>query len=113
MTHFVDVWINCPDKPTAEAIAEACIAEACIADKLAACANIFAPIDSLYRWQGAVERDGEVPLLLKTRAELFDAVCERVRPLHPYEVPAIVATAITEIDQPYAEWLRRETREPA
>jgi periplasmic divalent cation tolerance protein len=108
MAHFIDIWINCPDRATAEKIADACIGE-----RLAACANIFAPIASRYRWKGAVEAAEEVPLLLKTRAEHFEAICEAVRPLHPYEVPSITATEISHVDQPYADWLRRETREPA
>jgi len=108
MAQFIDIWVNCPDRATAEKIAEACIGE-----KLAACANILAPVSSRYRWKGAMESAEEIPLLLKTRAEHFDAVCETVRPLHPYEVPSITATVISDIDQHYADWLRRETREPA
>lgn len=105
---FIDIWVNCPDPETAEKIAAACIEK-----RLAACANILAPIASQYHWKGAVERTEEVPLVLKTRAEHFHAVCETVRPLHPYEVPSIVATDLSHIDQPYADWLRKETREPA
>jgi len=105
---FIDIWVNCPDRETAEKIADACIGA-----KLAACANIFAPIASRYRWKGAVEMTEEVPLLLKTRAEHFDAVCEAVRALHPYEVPSITAIQMCNIDQAYADWLRAETREPA
>ncbi|MCT8998164.1 divalent-cation tolerance protein CutA [Chelativorans intermedius] len=108
MAHFIDIWINCPDRQTAKKIAAACI-EA----RLAACANILAPVSSLYRWQGKVESAEEVPLLLKTRAAHFDAVCETVRPLHPYDTPSIVATALDDIDQRYADWLRKETKEPA
>ncbi|WP_274423503.1 divalent-cation tolerance protein CutA [Chelativorans sp. YIM 93263] len=106
--HFIDIWVNCPDRETAERIAAACIEE-----RLAACANIFAPIASQYRWKGGVETDEEVPVVLKTRAEHFKAVCDTVRPLHPFEVPSIVATELTHIDQAYADWLREETREPA
>jgi len=108
MARFIDIWVNCPDRETAAKIADACIGE-----RLAACANIFAPIQSRYRWKGAVEQAEEVPLLLKTRAEHFDAVCEVVHPLHPYEVPSITAIEICDIDQAYADWLRAETREPA
>jgi periplasmic divalent cation tolerance protein len=103
--NFIDVWINCPDRKTAEKIAEACIGE-----KLAACANIFAPITSIYSWQGAVERAEEVPLLLKSRRELFLALSELVRSLHPYDVPSIVATDIVLSDPAYAKWLAEETR---
>ncbi|WP_309086149.1 divalent-cation tolerance protein CutA [Chelativorans sp.] len=105
---FIDIWVNCPDRGTAERIAEVCVSE-----RLAACANILAPIASRYRWKGAVEQADEIPLLLKTRAEHFNAVCEAVRPLHPYEVPSITATDISHIDQAYADWLRAETKEPA
>jgi periplasmic divalent cation tolerance protein len=101
---FVDIWINCPDHETAEKIAEICIDK-----RLAACANIFAPISSLYRWKGKVEKDGEVPLVLKTRAALFDAVCDAVRANHPYEVPSIVATDLVAVDKDYADWLEAET----
>ena len=108
MAHFIDIWVTCPDRATADKIAEAVIGE-----KLAACANILAPIESVYRWKGAVERAEEVPLILKTRVEHFGAVCEAVRSLHPYEVPAIVAMDLSHVDQAYADWLRKETREPA
>ncbi|WP_163272192.1 divalent-cation tolerance protein CutA [Chelativorans alearense] len=106
--HFVDIWVNCPDRETAGRIADACIEK-----RLVACASIFAAVESRYRWRGAVETAQEVPLLLKTRAEHFEAVCATVRPLHPYDTPSIVATAIGDIDQRYADWLRKETREPA
>lgn len=106
--HFIDIWVNCPDRETADRIAAACIEK-----RLAACANIFAPIASQYRWRDTIESDEEVPLVLKTRAEHFEAVCDTVRPLHPFEVPSIVATDLTHIDQAYADWLREETREPA
>lgn len=105
---YVDVWVNCPDRAVAERIADACVAR-----RLAACANIFSPVSSLYRWKGAVERAEEVPLLLKTRASLFDALCAVIKPLHPYETPSIVATAIVHADRTYGDWLDQETRDPA
>ncbi len=101
---FVDVWVNCPDRETAEKIAETLVTE-----KLAACANIFAPISSIYRWRGAIERADEVPLLLKTRAGLFESLSVRVNELHPYEVPSIVATELAIVEDAYAQWLAEET----
>jgi len=101
---FIDILVNCPDRETAAAIADACIE-----GRLAACANILSPVESRYRWKGAVETEAEIPLLLKTRESLFDAVCAIVRGLHPYEVPSITATQISNIDQAYAAWLREET----
>ena len=103
---LVDVWVNCPDRVTAERIADACVTA-----RLAACANIFAPIFSIYRWKGAIERAEEVPLVLKTRAELFEALSARVKALHPYEVPSIVATELPLVEKDYADWLAAETQE--
>jgi periplasmic divalent cation tolerance protein len=53
-----------------------------------------------------------VPLVLKTRASLFDALCKMVKAMHPYQVPGIAATELTFIDGSYAEWLNAETSEP-
>jgi periplasmic divalent cation tolerance protein len=98
------VWINCPDTATARTIAEALVAE-----RLAACANIHAEIESVYRWKGAIERAREVPLLVKTRAEHFDRLAARVRALHPYETPAIVAQELDRVTDDYRAWLLAET----
>ncbi|MFN4272697.1 MAG: divalent-cation tolerance protein CutA [Aliihoeflea sp.] len=105
MAAFLDVWVNCPDRATAEAIAADCIEK-----RLAACANIFAPIASLYHWKGEVESDEEVPLLLKTRDALFEPLCAAVKAKHPFEVPSIVATELVAIDAAYAAWLEDETQ---
>ena len=104
---FVDIWINCPDRAIAERIAEAAVD-----DRLAACANVFPQISSIYRWKGAVEQADEIPLLLKARAAHFEAVVELARSIHPYETPSIVATELVAIDAGYADWLAAETREP-
>lgn len=105
-SRFIDVWVNCPDWETAERIASD-VVEA----RLAACANILSPIASIYQWKGKVERADELPLVLKTRADLFEAVAARVKALHPYETPSIVATELPLVEQSYAEWLAQETRE--
>ena len=105
---FLDVWVNCPDHGTAERIASACLRE-----RLAACANVLAPIDSVYWWKGKLETAREVPLVLKTRASLFEALAAQVRSCHPYEVPSIVATELPLIEPTYAAWLAQETQEPA
>ncbi len=105
-TPFVDIWINCPDRVTAEKIAEAVVGEG-----LAACANLLAPVRSIYRWRGAVERADEVALVLKARAAHFEAVAALVKSLHPYETPSIVATELAAIDRACADWLAEETGE--
>lgn len=104
MTKFIDVLITCPDASVAGRIARA-IVEA----RLAACASIGGEIASVYRWKGAIEQADEVALQLKTRADLFDRLCAHVKPLHPYEVPCIIAVELVGIDPTYAAWLEEET----
>ena len=101
---FIDVYITCPDRTVAETIARACVTE-----RLAACANIGAPITSLYTWKGAIETAEEIPLFLKTRASLFDKLTARAKSLHPYETPCIIATELVAVDAAYAQWLDEET----
>ncbi len=103
-TPFVDIWINCPDRTVADGIARAAIDA-----RLAACANVYPAISSVYRWKGAVEQADEVPLLLKTRAAHFDRVSALVKSLHPYEVPSIVAVPMASVEADYGDWLRAET----
>ena len=105
MSTIITVEVNCPDDGTAAVIAEALVAE-----RLAACANVHAPVESVYRWGGRSERRIEVPLVLKTRAEHFPALVEAVRALHPYEVPSIVAQPVSVPDD-YREWVEAETAE--
>ena len=79
------------------------IAEMVVAEGLAACANILASCRSIFRWQGAVERAEEVPVLFKTaRPEVLIA---RIAALHSYDVPAAVAWPIVAAHAPYAEWI--------
>lgn len=105
--NILSLMTLCPDQATAEAIADALIAE-----RLVACANLHAPVQSRYRWQGRIEIASEVPLVVKTRPDLRDAVQAAIRALHPYDVPPILDHAETANDD-YAEWVRAETREPA
>ena len=86
------------------------IARTLIEEHLAACINLL-PIRSVYRWKGAIERGDEVPLVLKTRADLFDEIALAVKRLHPYEMPSIVATELPLVERDYADWLADETKE--
>ena len=101
---FIDIIVTCPDRACALTLARALVSE-----RLVACANVGGEVASIYRWQGGIEEAGEVTLLLKTRASLFAQVAARVRTLHPYETPCIIATELAAIDQAYAEWLEAET----
>jgi periplasmic divalent cation tolerance protein len=100
---LVEISINCPDRDTATRIAERLVAA-----RLAACANIGSGIDSIYRWQGAVERAAEVPLRVKTRASHFDAVAAEVAALHPWQEPAITAVEFASTPS-YRDWVMAET----
>ena len=85
------------------------VARVLLEDQLIACANINQGLISMYRWQGAIEEDNEVAMVAKTRRELFDQVTERVKQLHEYEVPCVIALPIQEGNPDFLLWLQRET----
>lgn len=82
------------------------LARALVESRLAACVNIVPGVESVYRWKGEVCREPECLLLIKTRAENFEPVRRRIRELHPYEVPEIVALPVAAGDGDYLAWLR-------
>lgn len=81
------------------------LARALVELRLAACAQI-SQIESVYRWQGAIESAGEFRVLFKTTARLYAQVESAIRERHPYELPAIHAIATTQAFAPYAEWVQ-------
>lgn len=97
-------YVTCPDAGTGETIAGELVA-----GHLAACVNVVPGLRSVYRWQGKVEVDDEVLLLIKTTAARFEALRERVRELHPDEVPEIVAAPVVQGLDAYLQWVRDET----
>ncbi len=92
---------TCPDRDIARKIAEHLVAQ-----NLAACVNILGDVESVYRWQGAVQHDNEVQLLVKTDKGSADAVYRCIEQLHPYEVPEWVLLDVTGGSQPYLDWVR-------
>ena len=78
--------------------------------QLAACVNLLPGIESIYRWQGAVERAGEVLAIFKTTASAWPTFEQRLRELHPYDVPEIVALRPEQVAESYARWVMEETR---
>jgi len=88
------------------------IANALIAEQLAACVNIVDNICSIYRWQGGIQSSPESLLTIKTRANLIPTIESRLRELHSYDVPELVAIPIVHGARPYLEWLLSSTRLP-
>jgi periplasmic divalent cation tolerance protein len=107
MSDTLVVLTNCPDDAVADRIARTLVEQG-----LAACVNRLAPVDSIYRWRGAVERATETPLLIKTTRERYTMVEQAIRALHPYEVPEIVALDIVAGFMPYLRWITEETQPP-
>ncbi|AWJ89988.1 divalent-cation tolerance protein CutA [Azospirillum baldaniorum] len=101
---FVFAYITAGSRDEARRIGRALVEE-----RLAACANIFDGMTSIYRWQDAIEEATETVLIAKTRAELFDRLTARVRELHSYEVPCVVELRVGRGNPAYLDWLRDET----
>jgi periplasmic divalent cation tolerance protein len=85
------------------------IARALVSERLAACVNIVGPVRSIYRWRDAVNDDREYLLIIKTRATLYMKVETRVRELHSYEVPEVLALNADRGSPPYIKWLLDST----
>jgi len=97
-------YSTCPDSASAEAIARALVDE-----RLAACVNQLPGLRSTYRWQGQVEQAEEVLLLIKTTADRLDAMTARLRELHPYELPELIAVEVRTGLPAYLDWVAAET----
>ena len=93
-----------PDRESAEKIAKILVDA-----RLAACVNVLAPCKSVYRWQGAIEESGEVPVLIKTTAGCYDRLESAMRAHHPYELPEIVAVPVARGLPGYLGWVASET----
>ena len=81
------------------------IARALVEQGVAACVNVVPGVVSFYRWKGVLERDAETLLVIKARADRFDALLAALLALHPYELPELVALPIEAGHRPYLDWL--------
>jgi len=86
------------------------VARALLDDRLAACVNIGATVESIYHWRGGIETATEVPLAIKTRPALYSGVEDLIRRLHPYDTPEIIAIPVLAGNARYLAWLAGETR---
>ena len=86
------------------------IARSLVEKGLAACVNVVPGLVSLYRWQGKIERDQEMLLLIKTTGERLEDLKAALLAEHPYELPELVALPIAAGHEPYLEWLASSVR---
>ena len=80
------------------------IALTLVEERLAACVNLLPGVTSIYRWKGNTETSPEVSLTIKSSRELWNTVRERIRKLHSYECPEIIAIPVIESDPDYLKW---------
>ncbi len=106
MDDLVILYTTWPDAETAEAVARAAVQA-----RLAACANILGPTRSIYRWEGVVQAEAEIAMLLKTPAVMAERLMVFVRENHPYDIPCILGlTALPAISNPeFLAWAGRQT----
>ena len=98
------VFTNLPDRESALKLAALLIDQ-----RLAACVNLLAPCNSIYRWRGEVQNDTEHPLLIKTSSDRYDALAEAICAQHPYELPEIVAVSFSDGSPEYLRWIASQT----
>ncbi|MEK6672620.1 MAG: divalent-cation tolerance protein CutA [Nitrospirota bacterium] len=98
------VFITAPNEEEAVRIARALVESS-----IAGCVNIIRGLRSIYRWQGKIEDDSEVLMVIKTRKSLFGSLSQKVKELHSYSVPEIIALPIVEGSADYMRWLEEVT----
>lgn len=102
---YMVVFITVPKEEEAVTIAKTLVEE-----KLAGCINIVKNIRSIYFWQGKIEDDSEVLMIVKTHSELFEELEKRVKSLHSYTVPEIIGIKIKKGSKDYLNWLSEVTK---
>ncbi|MDP6174910.1 MAG: divalent-cation tolerance protein CutA [Rhodospirillales bacterium] len=85
------------------------IARTVVSERLAACANILGPVNSIYWWQGELCEEGEWAFILKTRDELLDPLTSRIKEIHSYDCPCVVALNVTGGNLDFMNWIVKET----
>jgi periplasmic divalent cation tolerance protein len=100
MSSFVIVFVTTADKSEAEKISQSLLKE-----KLIACANIINPVTSFFCWTGKIDKAEECLVIMKSRMDLFAELSERVKALHSYDVPEILALPIVEGSKAYLDWM--------
>jgi periplasmic divalent cation tolerance protein len=99
------VLVTAPD-----AAVGASLARELVEARLAACVNLLPQVRSIYRWEGQVQDDAEVLLVIKTRADRCEELATRVKELHPYDLPEVLVLPVAGGSQPYLQWVFSETQ---
>jgi periplasmic divalent cation tolerance protein len=100
MSNELLVLVTAPNEDLAKRVASALVEE-----RLAACVNIVASIESVYRWEGKVTTDREALLIIKTTAARYEQIEQRVKELHTYSTPEVIAIKIERGSSDYLSWL--------
>lgn len=95
-----------PDETSAKKLAEILVEQ-----RLAACVNILQPCTSIYRWQEKIETADEIPVLIKTTRQRYQAVEQEIKSQHPYELPEVIAVPLDSGLSTYLQWVIHETTE--
>jgi periplasmic divalent cation tolerance protein len=98
-------FCTCPDPDSAERIANTLVAR-----RLAACVNVLPGLRSVYRWQGAIQRDDETLLLIKTTRAQLEPLTALIASLHPSELPEVIAVEVAGGLQAYLDWIVEGTQ---
>ncbi len=104
MSREIIIFVTAPNSEEASRIANALVSE-----QFAACVNIVPSIESIYRWEGKVTSDREALMIIKTTDDRYVDVESRVKEMHTYSTPEIVAIPIVRGSQEYLDWLRKST----
>ena len=102
---FIVIYCTVPNKKEGKEIAVALVE-----NHLAACVNIMDKMESVFSWDGELNEEKEVLLMIKTKKELFDKVKPMIQKLHSYTVPEIIALPIIDADDTYLKWIDHETK---
>ena len=104
MTEALVIYITAPNEEEGAKIAHTLVEE-----RLAGCVSIIRPVRSIYRWCENIEDDTEALMIVKTGKHLFESLEKRVRELHSYTVPEIIAVPVVEGSRGYLQWLEEVT----
>ena len=103
----IAVFVTVPDRGSAEKVAQALLGP-----KLAACVNILPGVESWYWWEGSLNKDQELLLMIKSQRSLLPALTEAVVRAHPYDVPEVISTSIDGGNSAYLDWVRSNASGP-